>query len=39
MTSWLVRGLCLALVAITVSGCIVVPERGFYRPHPVYYYR
>ncbi len=35
--SWMIRGFYLALAALTLSGCIVVPERHFFRPP--YYYR
>ena len=34
----LLRSLCLALAAVSLAGCVVVPGRGYYRP-PVYYYR
>ncbi len=33
---WLLRGICLSLVAITLGGCIIEPVRPF---RPVYYYR
>ncbi len=39
MGNWMVRGLCLALAALSLAGCVVVPARGYYRPAPVYYYR
>jgi len=29
--NWMIRGLCLALVALSLGGCIVVPE-GHRRP-------
>lgn len=32
-----VRGLCLALAACALAGCVVVPGRPYHRP--VYYYR
>ena len=35
--NWLIRGLCLALAAISLGGCVVIPARPFYRP--AYYYR
>jgi hypothetical protein len=34
--NWLLRGICLALAAASLGGCIVVPWRPH---HPVYYYR
>jgi hypothetical protein len=33
--NWMIRGLCLALVAMSLTGCIVVPERGHH--HPVFF--
>jgi hypothetical protein len=35
--NWIIRGFCLALAALTLSGCIVVPEGR--RHHPTYYWR
>ena len=32
--NWMIRGLCLALVAMSLSGCIVVPEHHH---HPVFF--
>lgn len=34
--NWMIRGLCLALAAISLGGCVVVPGRPFYH-HPYYY--
>jgi hypothetical protein len=35
-----VRLAVLAITAISLAGCIIVPERHFYRPAPYpYYYR
>jgi hypothetical protein len=34
---WTIRLMCMALAAITLSGCVIVPARHAYRP--VYYYR
>jgi hypothetical protein len=39
MRNWMIRGLCLAVLAVSLGGCVIVPERGFHRPAPVYYYR
>lgn len=30
--------LLLVVVASVLTGCIVVPERGYYQPRPHYYY-
>jgi hypothetical protein len=32
------QGFCLALAAISLAGCVVVPGRGGYY-HPYYYHR
>jgi hypothetical protein len=34
--NWIVRGICLALAMVTLSGCIVVPGHHH---RPVYYSR
>ena len=34
--NWMIRGICLALAAFSLGGCVVVPVRPY---HPVYYYR
>jgi len=34
--NWLIRGVCLAFAAMSLAGCVVVPERPY---HPVYFYR
>jgi hypothetical protein len=34
--NWMVRGLCLALVAMSLTGCIVVPGGHH---HPVFFAR
>ena len=39
MRNTMLRGLCLILISLALSGCVVVPGRGGYRPAPVYYYR
>ena len=33
----LVRIAALAIAAISLAGCIIVPEHHYYRPAPYYY--
>ena len=35
----LARAICLVIVGATLSGCIIAPYPGYYRPYPRYYYR
>ncbi len=36
----LVRTAALAIAAVSLAGCIIVPEHHYYRPAPYpYYYR
>ncbi len=34
----LVRAVCLVVAGVTLSGCIIAPYPGYYRPQPRYFY-
>ncbi len=34
----LARAVCLIVAGVTLSGCIVAPYPGYYRPYPRYFY-